>query len=133
VAADRVMAMLNAALPAGIRVLEAREIPLRATSLSVIIAAVRYRVTLGEKAGDLAASAERFLGLESFPWRREKEGKSTEIDLRRELVELSAGEDFLTMLVRRGKPVEFAAAITGLSPAELAGARIEKLEVLFSE
>jgi len=37
------------------------------------------------------------------------------------------------MVVGRGKPLEFAAAITGMPPDELRGVRIEKLEVLFKD
>jgi hypothetical protein len=37
------------------------------------------------------------------------------------------------MTVGRGKPLEFAAAVTGLTPAELAEARIEKLAVIFRD
>ncbi|HYS44307.1 MAG TPA: B12-binding domain-containing radical SAM protein, partial [Geobacteraceae bacterium] len=112
--------------------MEAHEIPLRAESLSVIMERVRYRVTLPSQAGlDLPHLVERFLTLETCPFRREKKGKSLELDLRHELAELTAHGNSLEMLVARGKPLEFAAAITGLSPAELADARIEKLAVVF--
>jgi hypothetical protein len=56
-----------------------------------------------------------------------------ELDLRKELVELHEGENSLEMTIRRGKPLEFAAAITSLTPEELADTRIEKLEVIFKE
>ena len=132
--ADRVKESLNSVLPEGMKILESREIPLRATSLSVIIERVRYRVTLpGPVTLDLPSCAERFLALETCPLRREKKGKTLELDLRRELTELKTDASSLEMLVSRGKPLEFAAAVTGLSPAELAGARIEKLAVVFKE
>jgi radical SAM family uncharacterized protein/radical SAM-linked protein len=130
--ADRVMAQLNSVLPEGMEILDACEIPLRSASLSVIMERVRYRVTLADPAGlDLRACAERFLEQESWPIRREKKGKAQEIDLRHELYELKADAVSLEMLVGRGKPLEFAAAVTGLPPEELAEARIEKLEVVF--
>ncbi|MCM2360032.1 MAG: TIGR03960 family B12-binding radical SAM protein [Geobacteraceae bacterium] len=132
--ADQARERLNAVLPGGIEIMEAREIPLRAESLSVIMERVRYRVTLPEPAGlDLPLLAERFLALESWPLRREKKGKTTELDLRSELAELKGDGNSLEMLVGRGKPLEFTAAVTGLSPAELTGARIEKLAVIFKE
>ncbi|HEX8960401.1 MAG TPA: TIGR03960 family B12-binding radical SAM protein [Geobacteraceae bacterium] len=132
--ADLVKERLNAVLPANIEIMEAREIPLRAESLSVIMKGVRYRVTLPDPARlDLPLQADKFLALESCPHRREKKGKSQEFDLRHELAELKADGNSLEMIVTRGKPLEFAAAITGLSPAELADARIEKLEVIFIE
>jgi radical SAM family uncharacterized protein/radical SAM-linked protein len=130
--ADQVKERLNAVLPEGMEILEAREIPLRAESLSVIMERVRYRVTLPDPVTlDLPACAERFLALESSPFHREKRGKSLDLDLRRELAALQADATSLEMTVGRGKPLEFAAAVTGLSPAELAEARIEKLEVVF--
>lgn len=132
--ADRVKERLNAVLPDGVEILEAWEIPLRAESLSVIMKGVRYRVTFPVPAGlDLALLTERFLALESSPFRREKKNKAQELDLRHELIELKADGNSLEMLVARGKPLEFVAAATGLSPADLADARIEKLAVVFKE
>ncbi|HEY6873372.1 MAG TPA: TIGR03960 family B12-binding radical SAM protein [Geobacteraceae bacterium] len=132
--ADLVKERLNAVLPGQIEIMEAREIPLRAESLSVIMKGVRYRVTLPGPAGlDLPLLAERFLALETFPYHREKKGKAQEFDLRRELAELTVDGNSLEMVVAKGKPLEFATAITGLSPDGLAGARIEKLAVDFKE
>ena len=130
--ADLVKERLNGALPEGIQVLEAWEIPLRAESLSVIIDAVRYRVTLPEGGGlDLPALADKFKMLDTFPFRREKQGKVLELDLRRELRELTVQGNSLEMVIVKGKPMEFTAAITGLTAGELADATVEKLAVLF--
>lgn len=123
---------LNAALPEEIRILEAAEIPLRSESLSVLIEAVRYRVFLPVGlVTDLAGKVDDFLRLENFAHQRVKKGKTVEIDLRQELLELSATADMLEMVVRRGKPLEFAAAITGIAEEELRASRIEKREVCF--
>jgi len=125
---------LNASLPEGIRILEAAEIPLRSESLSVIMAAVRYRVTLPQGVvSDLPERAAAFLCLENCVHQRFKKGKAVEIDLRQELSELEASTDALEMVVKRGKPLEFAAAITGMSEEVLRPARIEKLEVYFRQ
>jgi radical SAM-linked protein len=125
---------LNRVLPGGCRIVAAKEIPLKSQSLSVIIEAVRYKVTLaGMPSEDLQRGVDAFLKLESFVWIREKRGKVTELDLRRELRELNSDGEILEMVISRGKPLEFAAAITGLSLEQLAGARIEKTEVIFSE
>ena len=130
--ADRVKEGLNSVLPEGLEILEAGEIPLRTESLSVIMDTIRYRVTLPDPAAlDLPSCVEKFLALETYPLHREKKGKRQDLDLRRELAELRAEGSSLEMLVGRGKPLEFAAAVTGLSPAELAEARIEKLDVVF--
>jgi radical SAM family uncharacterized protein/radical SAM-linked protein len=131
---ERVRDGLNRALPKGVLILEAAAIPLKSPALSVIMDMVRYRVTIpAAESLDLPRLAERFLALETCPQRREKNGKVTEIDLRRELSELTAFGNSLEMLVRRGKPLEFAAAVTGLSAEDIREAHIEKLEVLFRE
>ena len=132
--AARTQECLNQVLPAGIRILEAVEVPLRTPSLSVLMAGVRYRVVLPQTAPlDLATLTTRFLAQESVPFRREKQGKVQEFDLRKELLSLETADNSLVMTISRGKPLEFTAAITGLAPEELACARIEKLEVLFSD
>ncbi len=130
--AARVREKLNPALPDGMQVLEAVEIPLRSDSLSTIMDKVRYRVSLPEGiASDLPALAEAFLSLKTHICRREKQSKVVEIDLRQELYELHASGTVLEMVVGRGKPLEFTAAITGLPEKAVAGAKIEKLEVVF--
>jgi len=129
-----VLDSLNAALPEGIRILEVCEIPLRSESLSVLIEAVRYRVILpADLIPHLSEKVEDFLRLETFMHRRVKKGKAVEIDLRQELVELQAAADALEMVVRRGKPLEFASAITGVPEEELRSSRIEKREVCFRQ
>ena len=131
---DMVKERLNAVLPSGIRVMEAASIPRKTPSLSVITDSVLYRLTLSDNAPpDLQSKVDLFMGLESFPFRREKKGKTMEFDLRHELIDLRADGNTLEMNIRRGKPLEFAASITGLTADELAGARVEKLEVFFKE
>ena len=106
---------IRALLPEGMEVLEAVEIPLRSDSLSTIMEKIRYRVTLPEGlAENLPGLADAFLALETFVHRREKQSKTVEIDLRRELYDLHATSTVLEMVVGRGKPAEFAAAVTGL-------------------
>jgi radical SAM family uncharacterized protein/radical SAM-linked protein len=130
--AELLQKALNKVLPEGVRILAAEAIPLKSESLSVVMDRVRYRVTMPHMAGmDLALLAERFLAKETHPHRREKRGKVVELDLRHETVGLSASTNSLEMEIRRGKPLEIAVAVTGLSPETLAAARIEKLVVIF--
>jgi radical SAM family uncharacterized protein/radical SAM-linked protein len=125
---------LNSVLPEGMRIMEVVKIPRSSPSLAVITESVLYRLTLhGYSASDLGIQAERFVALETYPFRREKKGKAIELDLRKELLELRACGNILEMRIMRGKPMEFAAALTGLTPAELTDARIEKLQVIFKE
>jgi radical SAM family uncharacterized protein/radical SAM-linked protein len=130
--AARVQAGLNAVLPDGMEILEAAEIPLRSESLSTIMDRVRYRVSLPSGLiNDLPLLGQKFLALDEFVHRREKQGKTMVIDLRKELYELHAAANVLELVIGRGKPVEFVSAITGLPGAELNSLRIEKLEVIF--
>jgi radical SAM family uncharacterized protein/radical SAM-linked protein len=132
--AERVRERLNCVLPEGMEIMEAFEIPLRSDSLSTIMDKIRYRVTFPEGLSvDLPALAKTFLALEQHVHRREKQSKVVEIDLRHELHELHASDRYLEMVVGRGKPLEFVAAITGLSEKALTGAAIEKLEVIFRD
>jgi radical SAM-linked protein len=130
--AEQVRAALNGVLPRGIEILEAEEIPKKSESLSVIMDSVRYRVTLpGDASVNLSHKVDHFLGRDAYPFQREKKGKSVELDLRRELVELSCTTDSLEMEIRKGRPLEFVSAITGLPSESLGNCRIEKLSVTF--
>ena len=131
--AERLKDALNSVLPEGVRIMESKVIPLKSDSLSVIITGTSYRIKLppGVVQG-LEEQVEKFLRLESFLHYREKKDKLVEIDLRREVISLTATTDALLMEVRRGKPLEFAAAITGLPDKILGQANIEKLEVKFN-
>jgi radical SAM family uncharacterized protein/radical SAM-linked protein len=132
--APEVCRRLNQSLPEGIRIMKAWEIAAKAISLSVIMERTHYRVTLPHvDPTDLAERTATFLSLASFPWSRERKQGTLKLDLRHELAELTADGNSLLMLIGRGKPLEFAAAVLGVSPAELKDVRIEKLEVTFRD
>ncbi len=131
--ADRVRESLNLVLPQGIAVTAAASVPAKSPSLSTIMERVRYRVTLPEGTANLPQQVEAFLGLASHPFSRVKKSGVQEYDLRHELHCLSADENFLTMEIGRGKPLEFAAAVTGLEADTLKACRIEKLAVIFKD
>jgi radical SAM family uncharacterized protein/radical SAM-linked protein len=131
---EMVMESLNRILPEGIQVMEATAIPRSSPSLAVITDSTLYRVTLPIISSmELGTKVESFLALETFPYHRGKKGKTMELDLRHELVDLRAVKNSLEMEIKRGKPLEFSEAITGLNALQLKGARIEKLEVFFKE
>lgn len=133
-APEEVVDRLNAALPEGMRIVEAIVVPPGTSSLSVLMDKVRYRVILPQEAArDLATRAEAFLARDTFPIQRAKKGRIQEYDLRHELAALTVDGPTLELTIGRGKPLEYAAAITGLSPEALAETRIEKLDVLFKE
>jgi radical SAM family uncharacterized protein/radical SAM-linked protein len=131
--AAEVMTALNAVLPAGLKILEAREIPPKSPSLSTIMEAVRYRLTFPPvPALDLQGDVQRFLALESAPLVRQRKKGNLHLDLRQELAGAEAEGNRLEIVVRRGKPLEFAAAITGLPAGDLGEVESLKLEVIFA-
>jgi radical SAM-linked protein len=133
--ADRVKSGLNAVLPEGMAVLEAWPIPPKSPSLSVIMTRVRYRVSLPEGSSPaFPEQAAAFLALATFPYCREKQkGGVQEFDLRQGLHSLTITGRDLELEIDRAKPLEYVAAITGLSLAQLADCRIAKLEVIFKD
>ncbi len=132
--AEAVMIGLNAVLPEGVKILEARTIPWKSPSLSVIITAARYRVELPSGLGvDLPAAVARFLALDTFLYTRDAKGKNATVDLRRELTELSVEGETLEFVTGRGKGREYLEAITGLDRDRLRDARIMKTAVVFVE
>ena len=133
-AADSLKASLNRSLPEGIAVLSAWVVPAKSPSLSAIMERVRYRVMLPDRLSPgLELSAANFMALATSPFRRVKKNGPQEYDLRHELFSLTAAENSLTMEIGRGKPLEFASAITGIAIKELEDCRIEKLEVIFKD
>ena len=132
--AEKVMADFNAALPEGIKILEARTIPWKSPSLSVIISAARYRLELPAGLGlDLPAAVERFLARDTCLYTRDAKGKNVTLDLRRELSQLSVQGDVLELVTGRGKAREYLEAITGLDKDALREAHIMKTDVIFTD
>jgi radical SAM family uncharacterized protein/radical SAM-linked protein len=131
--AEQVMAGFNAALPEGIKILEACTIPWKSPSLSGIISAARYRVELPAGLGiALHAAVERFLARDTFLYTRDAKGKGVTVDLRRELSQLAVVENGLELVTGRGKAREYLEAITGLDRETLLDARIMKTDVIFN-
>lgn len=132
-AAAEAMRCLNEVLPEGIAILEAIEVPLKTESLSVLIQATRYRVTLPEYPVELLVQqVEQFLAHDSWIQVREKKQQRQEFDLRQEVHSLTACGSMLELIIARGKPVEVASAVTGIPLVNLKHCRIEKLETIFN-
>lgn len=129
---DEALACLNQVLPDGILILEATEVPLKAESLSPLIEATRYRVTLpGYDPELLQKQCVQFMAQDSWVLVRQKKGQQQTIDLRQETRELSANDSCLELTIGRGKAIELTAAVTGLLPDELKTAQIQKTSVIF--
>lgn len=132
VSAGEVQNRLNAVLPEGLRILDSEEVNAKSPSISTLIVATRYRITLASAAPDeLVERCVRFLAHSDFVIQRTKKGVTTKVDLRGETVSLSADGQSIELVARRGKPVEFARAITGDDMLKGDDIKVEKLEVIF--
>ncbi|GFE62021.1 B12-binding protein [Geobacter sp. AOG2] len=132
ISAQEVQRRLNLVLPEGLQVLEAELVDVKSPSLSPQMAATHYRITLNKTlSGDLSEKCELFLAHDSFVIQRIKKGERQTIDLRRETVSLVAGNGSIELVAGRGKPVEYARAITGDDTLSMDDLRVEKLEVIF--
>jgi radical SAM-linked protein len=131
--AGDVMHMLNFVLPEGLKILEAEQVDLKSPSLSTLIDKTRYRITFDESASErLPELCVQFLAHVDFVIQRKKKGEVQTIDLRGEVAALSAIGASLELVAGRGKPLEFARAITGDDALQANNIRVEKLEVLFN-
>ncbi|MEI6824183.1 MAG: TIGR03960 family B12-binding radical SAM protein [Desulfuromonadales bacterium] len=134
IAPREVQERLNAVLPEGLRILEAAEVDAKSPSLSTLIDATRYRITIaGADQGELLKQCEQFLAHDAFVIQRTKKGQTQTVDLRGETVSLRAALLTLELVARRGKPVEFARAITGNAALQGDDIQVEKLEVVFTQ
>lgn len=131
--AGEVQERLNAVLPEGLQVLEALDADLKAPSISTLIQATRYRITIDKMPAEaLSEQCVQFLAHDSFVIERHKKGETQKVDLRGETVSLTADGQALELLAKRGKPLEFARAISGDDTLKGEDVRIEKLDVLFT-
>ncbi len=133
ITALEVQERLNAVLPQGLRILDAEEINVRSPSLSTLIDATRYRITIASAdQSELVKRCEQFLAHNTFVIQRTKKGETQTVDLRGETVSLSADGQAIELVAKRGKPVEFARAITGIESLQGDDIQVEKLEVIFA-
>jgi radical SAM-linked protein len=130
--ADEVQRRLNEVLPDGMRILEAEMIDVKSPSLSTQMMATHYRITLNEAlCKDLSGKSEQFLAHDSFVIQRIKKGERQTIDLRSETVSLVAAAGSIELVAGRGKPVEYARAISGNEALSQDDLLVEKLDVIF--
>ena len=130
--AEEVLQRLNRALPEGLAILEAVYIEPKSPSLSTLIDKTRYRITLEDSfSASLPELCVQFLAHSEYVIERRKKGETQSIDLRAEVAALTHCDATLELVAGRGKPIEFARAITGRSDLAADEVRIEKLEVLF--
>jgi radical SAM family uncharacterized protein/radical SAM-linked protein len=132
IAAGEVQERLNAVLPEGLSILESHEVDSKLPSLSTLIDATRYRITVANADPDeLRTQCVLFLAQGSHVIQRTKKGQTQTVDLRCETVSLTADGQAFELVAKRGKPVEFARAISGDDTLKGDDIRVEKLEVIF--
>jgi len=131
--AEEIQKRLNGALPEGLRILEAARIDLKSPSLSTLIERTRYRITFSDEwAGRLSGLCRDFMAVDEYVIQRKKKGEIQTVDLRREVSSLTSSGSTLELVARRGKPLEFARAISGDETIQGDEIRIEKLDVIFA-
>ncbi len=124
---------LNAVLPEGLRILASEEIDAKSPSISTLIDATRYRIAVDNATPEeLLKQCVQFMAQDSFVIQRTKKGLTQTVDLRGETVTLFADGQSVELVARRGKPVEFARAITGDETLQGDDIQVEKLEVIFT-
>jgi radical SAM-linked protein len=125
---------LNAVLPEGLRIMECAETAAKSPSISTLIDATHYRITVDEAAPEqLQSQCVQFMAQNTCVIQRTKKGQTQTVDLRGETVTLSAEGQVLDLVARRGKPVEFARAITGDETLQGDDIQVEKLDVIFAQ
>ena len=126
------MQRLNRVLPEGLQILEATRIDVKSPSLSTLIDTTCYRITFDEQySARLSDLCVQFLAHTDYVIQRKKKGDIQTIDLRGQVTALTASGTSLELVAGRGKPLEFARAITGNADLQADDIRVEKLEVHF--
>jgi radical SAM-linked protein len=133
IGASAVQHRLNAVLPEGLCVLDAVEVHVKSPSISTIIDATRYRITFVKTdPKTIYEQCVQFMAQPSVVIQRTKKGQIQSVDLRKETLSLSADGQSVDLVAKRGKPIEYARAITGNIALSDDDVNVEKTEVLFT-
>jgi len=133
VPAVEVLQRLNGVLPAGLKILEAEQVDVKAPSLSTLIDKTRYRISFdGGISEQLPELCVQFMAHTDYVIERKKKGEIQRVDLRGEVAALSVTASSIELVAGRGKPVEFARAIMGNDALQGDDISVEKLEVIFN-
>ncbi|MDD2855073.1 MAG: TIGR03936 family radical SAM-associated protein, partial [Desulfuromonadaceae bacterium] len=133
ISAEDVKFRLNSVLPKGLRILDSKVIDAKSPSISTLIDATCYRISMATiSADELPQKCVQFLAHDSFLIQRTKKGQTQTVDLKAETVSLSCEGDKILLVARRGKPLEFARAISGNNSLEGNDILVKKQEVVFS-
>ncbi len=132
--AAEVQGRLNAVLPAGLKILAADQVDAKSPSLSTLIDKTCYRITFaGADPERLAEQCVQFMAHDEYVIQRKKKGEVQSVDLRGEATTLAAMGNSVELVAGRGKPLEFARAISGNDALQADEIRIEKRAVIFND
>lgn len=130
---NEIKARLNSVLPEGLRILESNIIDTKMPSISTQIESTSYSITIDKYSpNELQNQCVQFLAHTSFEIVRTRKGQQQSVDLRAETVSLSSQNQSILLIAKRGKPLEFARAITGDETLEGDDIRVQKLDVFFT-
>jgi radical SAM-linked protein len=141
---ERIVGLLNSTLPAGLKVSDARFIPLQLPSLSAIMRAQRYLISLKNGPLGLKIDSKRidgfvrdFLMMDSIVVHTERGGKSRDVDIKPLLGELSHVGDLTLGLMLKCvngasvRPDEVLASLLNLSKEQASLIPICKTKTVF--
>jgi radical SAM family uncharacterized protein/radical SAM-linked protein len=125
------LSALNSALPQGIEILTAVEIPVKSPPPAVCIALTHYGVTVpAHLAAGLNESIAAFLAAETVTGQRDKGQKGVQsVELRRNTTDVSFDGSLLHLHLVKGSPMILAAHLLGITTEEMRLLAVRKLDV----
>jgi radical SAM family uncharacterized protein/radical SAM-linked protein len=122
---------LNSALPQGIEILTATEIPVKSPPPAVCIVATHYGVTVPPRlAAGLNESIVAFLAAETVTGQRDKGQKGVQsVELRRNTTDVSFDGSLLHLHLVKGSPMILAAHLLGITSEAMRLLEVRKLDV----
>ncbi len=133
---------LNHELPAGLKITDAREIPLDGPSSTSEIQGFRYRVDVssaGIPGAELARRIHEFHNAREFPLQKHSKGAARIVDARSFVIDIRVtGESELDVTLLFGpqgtlKPAQLLGAILHLGPEQTNELQVRKLDTLFRQ
>jgi len=127
----KILASLNGALPQGIKILSATEIPVKSPPPAVCIVATHYGITVPARlTSGLNERISEFLASETVTGLRDKGQKGVQsVELRRNTTDVSLNGSTLHLHLVKGSPMILAAHLLGISSEEMRLLAVRKLDV----
>lgn len=131
---NQILNAINVQLPVGFKIIEGKIIPWKTPSPSASVASSCYLVQLPQPCpGDLEQKIRRWLDASEVILTRYKKGRSEEVDIGPELVDLALTKEGLRIELRNGSPLLVAAELFGLDLEEVRRLGVHKTAIRFKE